>query len=46
MFGIVIILIAVSALLAALVRTVGRDGYGTTPGPRSHHDAFDPQLQH
>jgi hypothetical protein len=43
MFVILVATIALLGLLIALVRAVARDGYGTTPPPRSHLDAFEPQ---
>lgn len=43
MFGIVLALIALLVLVAALVHAVARDGYGTTPPPRSHLDGFEPR---
>lgn len=43
MFILLIVLLVIAAGIAALMRVIPNDGYGTRPGPRSHIDPFDPR---
>jgi len=40
MSTLVLLLALVLIIGFALTRTIRHDGYGSRPGPRSHHDSF------